>query len=108
MNKGEILMTIHNMRGEYAHKQNEALMQTGKNTIERPLLGPLTASSLERSYYNAKAKVAVLDELLEKIDNTTVSIDPPGLGIEVTDNTSHMKCGEFKVTQEDCEYWRDL
>jgi hypothetical protein len=27
---------------------------------------------------------------------------------EVIDNSSHMKCGEFEVTKEDREYWRDL
>ena len=26
----------------------------------------------------------------------------------VSDNSSHMKCGEFKITKEDCERWRDL
>lgn len=27
---------------------------------------------------------------------------------EVIDNSSHMKRGEFKVTKEDCDRWRDL
>jgi CRISPR/Cas system CSM-associated protein Csm2 small subunit len=70
MNKGEILVAIHNMRGEYAHKMNETLMKVGKNTIEGSLLAPLFAPNLERDYRDAKAKVSVLDELLEKIDNT--------------------------------------
>lgn len=70
MNKGEILVAIHNMRGEYAHKMNEALMKVGKNAIEGSPLAFLATPNLERSYHSAKAKVAVLDELLEKIDNT--------------------------------------
>jgi hypothetical protein len=70
MNKGEILVAIHDMRGEYAHEMNESLMKVGKNVIEGSLLAPLATPNLTKSYYQAQAKVSVLDELLEKIANT--------------------------------------
>jgi hypothetical protein len=75
MNKGEILVAIHNMRGEYAHKTNEDLKRIGKAALEgaQVSLNP----SFTRAYYEAQAKVAVLDELLEKIDNTLEDTGTP-------------------------------
>ena len=69
MNKGEILVAIHNMRGEYAHEHNEALKRIGKAALEGAQ-DLKHNESLALAYYEAKAKVSVLDELLEKIANT--------------------------------------
>ena len=68
MNKGEILVAIHNMRGEYAHKANEDLKRIGKTALGGAPM--LQNSALAIAYYEAQAKVSVLDELLEKIANT--------------------------------------
>ena|SRR2546430_13540511 len=69
MNKGEILVAIHNMRGEYAHEQSAALMRIGKTALEGSQ-DLKRNESLALAYYQAQAKVSVLDELLEKIANT--------------------------------------
>jgi|ERR1700724_66740 len=68
MNKGEILVAIHNMRGEYAHKASEDLKRIGKTALGGTPIMP--TSTLAVSYYESQAKVSVLDELLEKIDKT--------------------------------------
>lgn len=68
MNKGEILVTIHNMRGEYAHKASEDLKRIGKAALGGAVVS--LNPSCSRSYYEAQAKVSVLDELLEKIANS--------------------------------------
>ncbi len=65
MNKGEILVTIHNMRGEYAHEQNESLKRIGKVALEGAPI--MRNTDLAVAYYEAQAKVVILDELLEKI-----------------------------------------
>lgn len=68
MNKGEILVAIHNMRGEYAHKSGEELKRIGKLALGGAVVS--LNPSCSKSYYEAQAKVSVLDELLEKIGNT--------------------------------------
>jgi hypothetical protein len=68
VNKGEILVTIHEMRGEYAYKSNEELKRIGKMALEG---APIYLNmGYTRAYYEAHAKLSVLDELLEKIVNT--------------------------------------
>jgi hypothetical protein len=71
MNKGEILVEIHEMRGEYARASDEALKRIGKASLNDgvfPII--LNNSHLSKIYYTAQAKVFVLDELLEKIAKT--------------------------------------
>lgn len=65
MNKGEILVTIHEMRGECAHDQKAALMRVGRAVVEDE-----SSTAFIQVYHEAKAKVMILDELLEKIENT--------------------------------------
>lgn len=71
MDRAVVTEVISDMRDKYAHKMNESLMKIGENAIGGSLLAPLAAPNLERSYHNAKAKVAVLDELLEKIEGNS-------------------------------------
>jgi len=59
------------MRGEYAYEQNETLKRIGKSALEGM---PILNTDLAIAYYEAKAKVSVLDELLEKIANTPEDI----------------------------------
>lgn len=65
LTKGQILIEIHELRGEYAHKMSEELKRIGKMAIEGAQinLNPMHT----RAYYESQAKVSVLDELLEKI-----------------------------------------
>jgi hypothetical protein len=70
MTKAQILIEIHEMRGEYAHKMSEDLKRIGKAALGGVIFLGIADSPLTRSYREAQAKVSVLDELLEKIANT--------------------------------------
>lgn len=72
MNRSEILATAHEMRGEYARKQKDALMRVGRAVIEEE-----SSKSYIQAYHEAQAKVLVLDELLEKITKTPEDADNP-------------------------------
>lgn len=65
LTKGQILVQIHEMRGECAHKMNEELKRIGKMALEGAQINlhPMHA----RAYHDAQSKVMILDELLEKI-----------------------------------------
>lgn len=65
LTKGEILIEIHELRGEYAYKMNEELKRIGKMAIEGAQINLHPMHT--RTYYESQAKVAALDELLEKI-----------------------------------------
>ena len=69
MTKGQILVEIHEMRGEYAHKMNEELKRIGKMALEGAQINLHPMHT--KAYYDSQAKVMVLDELLEKIANTS-------------------------------------
>jgi hypothetical protein len=70
MNEYKILVIIHEMRDQQAHKIGEELKRIGKAALGGTIFLGISDPPLARSYREAQAKVSVLDELLEKIANT--------------------------------------
>jgi hypothetical protein len=70
MDRHMVTEVISDMRAKYAHKAGEDLKRIGKQALGGSLLPPMMGNSaLAIAYYQAQAKVSVLDELLEKIES---------------------------------------
>lgn len=60
----DLACLLTELRGRHVHEMNEALKRIGKATLEMQTDRMLPLAS---EYYEAKGKVFILDELLEKI-----------------------------------------
>jgi hypothetical protein len=66
MDRHSATEAMQEMRAKYAHEQDESLKRIGKTALDGTPI--MRNSDLAVAYYQAQAKVAVLDELLEKIE----------------------------------------